>query len=168
LEYFEGIMFLTTNRIGSIDAAFKSRIHLSISYPPLNAAARRQIWENFAMQGSTAQPPAWFNDEFLDQVAKEPINGRQIKNLVRMAFASAANWEREVEPSDIFVGLAALKEFESEFTEATDQKRRENIRRRDLLPSSQTSVLNLSLGSTLAMGLVVAGLLLKQVVRRQR
>lgn len=30
LEYYKGILFLTTNRIGTFDEAFKSRIHLSL------------------------------------------------------------------------------------------------------------------------------------------
>ncbi|KAK6860718.1 hypothetical protein PG995_004354 [Apiospora arundinis] len=33
LEYYQGILFLTTNRPETIDYAFKSRIHLSIPYP---------------------------------------------------------------------------------------------------------------------------------------
>lgn len=33
LEYYAGVLFLTTNRVGSIDQAFKSRIHLSVYYP---------------------------------------------------------------------------------------------------------------------------------------
>ena len=36
LEYYEGILFLTTNRVGISDEAFKSRIHISLYYPPLN------------------------------------------------------------------------------------------------------------------------------------
>lgn len=32
LEYYNGLLFLTTNRVGSIDQAFKSRIHLSLYY----------------------------------------------------------------------------------------------------------------------------------------
>lgn len=38
LEYYNGLLFLTTNRVGTIDEAFKSRIHLSLYYvsiPPL-------------------------------------------------------------------------------------------------------------------------------------
>lgn len=35
LEYFTGMLFLTTNRVGAFDEAFKSRIHISLYYPPL-------------------------------------------------------------------------------------------------------------------------------------
>ena len=46
LDYFQGILFLTTNRINQFDEAFKSRIHLSLGYDKLNDAARAQIWGN--------------------------------------------------------------------------------------------------------------------------
>lgn len=115
-------MFLTTNRIGTIDSAFKSRIHLSLSYPALETDARRKIWEGFISKGSPSQSPLWFDSAFLDSVAKEPVNGRQIKNIVRMAYAQAANAEREIEPTDITMGLVAHKDFEIEFSEAKDQK----------------------------------------------
>ena len=36
LDYYSGVLFLTTNRVGTLDEAFKSRIHVSLQYPPLN------------------------------------------------------------------------------------------------------------------------------------
>ncbi|KAL4739363.1 hypothetical protein BDV11DRAFT_215286 [Aspergillus similis] len=44
LEYYSGILFLTTNRVGTLDEAFKSRIHVSLYYPRLN---RRQTLDIF-------------------------------------------------------------------------------------------------------------------------
>ena len=46
LEYFQGILFLTTNRVGHFDEAFMSRIHVSIGYERLDDSARGQIWDN--------------------------------------------------------------------------------------------------------------------------
>ncbi|KAF2689840.1 hypothetical protein K458DRAFT_327800 [Lentithecium fluviatile CBS 122367] len=129
LEYFEGIMFLTTNRIGSIDPAFKSRIHLSLSYPILDAPARRSIWQNFLHEGSAAVLTTRLGSDFLDRVAEENVNGRQIKNIVRVAYAQAANANRSMEPEDIIMGLVALRDFDVEFGEA--QERRERTRREE-------------------------------------
>lgn len=42
----QGILFLTTNRVGKIDAAFKSRIHLSLYYQKLNKERTLKIWDN--------------------------------------------------------------------------------------------------------------------------
>lgn len=55
LEYYEGIMFLTTNRVQTFDAAFQSRIHISIDYPQLSIESRRTVWENFLKQHDIAQ-----------------------------------------------------------------------------------------------------------------
>jgi ATP-dependent Clp protease ATP-binding subunit ClpA len=46
LDYFQGILFLTTNRVGHFDEAFMSRIHLSLGYEPLSNNAREKIWDN--------------------------------------------------------------------------------------------------------------------------
>jgi len=55
LEYYEGIMFLTTNRVQTFDAAFQSRIHISIEYPELDTKSRKQVWSNFLHQHDVAQ-----------------------------------------------------------------------------------------------------------------
>lgn len=47
LEYYEGILILTSNRVGTFDEAFRSRIQLSIHYKNLNAEDRALIWANF-------------------------------------------------------------------------------------------------------------------------
>jgi hypothetical protein len=46
LDYFTGILFLTTNRVGQFEEAFLSRIHVSLGYEKLDDAAREQIWQN--------------------------------------------------------------------------------------------------------------------------
>ncbi|KAH0564821.1 hypothetical protein GP486_001794 [Trichoglossum hirsutum] len=45
LEYYSGILFLTTNRVGTFDGAFKSRVHLSLRYPALDEESTRKVWE---------------------------------------------------------------------------------------------------------------------------
>jgi AAA+ superfamily predicted ATPase len=47
LEYYEGILILTSNRVGTFDEAFISRIQLALHYPDLGPLQRRQIWQNF-------------------------------------------------------------------------------------------------------------------------
>jgi hypothetical protein len=44
LEYYTGILFLTTNRTGVIDEAFKSRMHLYLRYPSINLESTKLIW----------------------------------------------------------------------------------------------------------------------------
>jgi hypothetical protein len=39
-------LFITTNRVGTFDDAFISRIHVALYYPPLVDRDRVLIWEN--------------------------------------------------------------------------------------------------------------------------
>ncbi|KAK0753042.1 hypothetical protein B0T18DRAFT_385172 [Schizothecium vesticola] len=45
LEYYTGVLFLTTNRIGDFDEAFASRIHISLYYPQLDLNKTLEIFE---------------------------------------------------------------------------------------------------------------------------
>jgi len=45
LEYYSGILFLTTNKVGHFDEAFKSRIHVSLYYPALDKRSTLKIWK---------------------------------------------------------------------------------------------------------------------------
>ncbi|TWU71120.1 hypothetical protein ED733_001833 [Metarhizium rileyi] len=47
LEYYRGILFLTSNRVGTFDDAFISRIHVVIYYEDLGEEQRKQIWKQF-------------------------------------------------------------------------------------------------------------------------
>lgn len=71
-------------------------------------------------------------------MAKEPVNGRQIKNIVRMAYAHAANAKRKIEPADVTIGLVAHRDFEVEHSEAKALKEtnRSPVSRWSLLISS--------------------------------
>ncbi|OAA34848.1 ATPase, AAA-type, core [Metarhizium rileyi] len=44
LEYYKGVLLLTTIRLSSIDPAFQSRIHLTLDYPDLDPSIRRDLW----------------------------------------------------------------------------------------------------------------------------
>lgn len=82
LEYYEGIMFMTTNRVDNMDAAFQSRIHVSLEYPDLTTDSRRQVWQSFLK----ASPERYnLSDKDLDELSLIQLNGRQIKNLLKAA-----------------------------------------------------------------------------------
>lgn len=83
LEYYEGILFLTTNRVDNIDAAFQSRIHISMEYNELNTSSRRHLWFNFLSAGGSKSHG--FSDVDLDLLAGYEMNGREIKNVLKTA-----------------------------------------------------------------------------------
>ena len=107
LEYFQGILFLTTNRVETFDDAFQSRIHIALRYGELTTKAKKAVWKMFlsrvsTMENNTASEAeksgekkmdgaAAFTEEDYDALARKNLNGRQIKNAVRTAQALAVN-----------------------------------------------------------------------------
>lgn len=103
LEYYEGVLFLTTNRVDNIDAAFESRIHLSLMYDDLDQASRKHVWETFLARTVGAagdggrditNPPTNghiistpltpnFTATEINTLSTTPLNGRQIKNVLK-------------------------------------------------------------------------------------
>jgi hypothetical protein len=47
LEYYQGILFLTTNRVGTFDEAFLSRIDVPVYFPALTPESRVGLWSTF-------------------------------------------------------------------------------------------------------------------------
>lgn len=84
LEYYEGILFLTTNRVDNIDAAFQSRIHISMQYNELSTSSRRHVWVNF-LNASTQSKGHGFGKNELYKLAGHKMNGREIKNVLKTA-----------------------------------------------------------------------------------
>jgi hypothetical protein len=82
LEYFNGLLFLTTNRMDDIDEAIISRCIALIRYAPPDALARRRIWQVMATQFRLA-----LDDDLLDHLTDQfpAATGRDIKGLAKLA-----------------------------------------------------------------------------------
>jgi SpoVK/Ycf46/Vps4 family AAA+-type ATPase len=106
LEYYQGVLFLTTNRLTDIDEAFFSRISIGLNYPNLDDKSRHAIWKNH-----TAGKGMHSLD--LEALSKKQINGRQIKNCVRNAMALAKFEGREVTMRDIEQAIQMTTDFEA-------------------------------------------------------
>ncbi|RHZ56597.1 ATP-binding protein [Aspergillus thermomutatus] len=113
LEYYSGILFLTTNRVGIIDEAFKSRIHVSLYYRPLDREQTLAIFKNnirklrkveaekerrHASDPDGPQRPILDIDEksilhyagwHYDNHVQHRWNGRQIRNAFQIAYSFA-------------------------------------------------------------------------------
>lgn len=98
LEYHQGVLFLTTNRVGEFDEAFHSRITIALKYPDLDVVAREQIWKNLL---GVAKISIMTSE--IKSLAKIDINGRQIKSSIRMAQSIADANAREVTLDDLKV-----------------------------------------------------------------
>lgn len=88
-EYYQGILFLTTNRVETFDEAFQSRIHMGIRYENLKPAARKKIWqhhvgkvEKMAVKEQDSQTgreqAKSFTDADFNELSKRNMNGRQV------------------------------------------------------------------------------------------
>jgi SpoVK/Ycf46/Vps4 family AAA+-type ATPase len=103
LEYYSGVIILTTNRVGEFDEAFRSRIHISLYYPKLDELSTKEIWEkNLSRLKSSGldidieeAKIRRFVDWHWEQNRHRPTrrwNGRQIKNAFQTALA-LAKWD---------------------------------------------------------------------------
>lgn len=87
IEYHQGILFLTTNRVMVFDPAFESRVTVALKYDHLTPAAREKVWRNLIGKLGGIEV-GQLDYGKLGQVV---LNGRQIKNAVRLAVAMAVD-----------------------------------------------------------------------------
>ncbi|KAI1328142.1 hypothetical protein F5Y16DRAFT_398785 [Xylariaceae sp. FL0255] len=118
LEYYAGILFLTTNRVGSIDPAFKSRIHVSLFYPSFSLEQTRQLYEVYINRTREEQKRA--------NVASFKIKEKEILKFARRHFKEMerdglGTWNgRQIR--NAFQAAIALVEYESQHTKDGDPK----------------------------------------------
>nr|RBQ94338.1 hypothetical protein FVER53263_09839 [Fusarium verticillioides] len=104
LEYYTGILFLTTNRVGTFDEALTSCIHISLYYPPLSQTSTLAVFKvnltriqaHFEKkergEAELELDELSVNEFILDYFAEnkdERWNGRQIRNACQTALALA-------------------------------------------------------------------------------
>ena len=86
VEYYRGILFLTTNRVGHFDDAFMSRIHVFIDYDNLGEKERQQIWKQFFNKLANERKDIYVDGRAKRYVLEDPDmrniewNGREIRN----------------------------------------------------------------------------------------
>ncbi|KAI1806716.1 P-loop containing nucleoside triphosphate hydrolase protein [Daldinia bambusicola] len=84
LEYFGGVVFLTTNRVGSFDIAMKSRIHMALTYTPPELEVRRRIWAQ-CLKKVPADARDIDIEGTVETLVTAKLNGREIANIVNTA-----------------------------------------------------------------------------------
>ncbi|PGH33682.1 hypothetical protein GX50_03509 [[Emmonsia] crescens] len=121
LEYFQGILFLTTNRVETFDDAFQSRIHVALRYGELTLKAKRTVWKMFldkvrVKEGVAVVP---FTEADYESLARHNLNGRQIKNSVRTAQALALNEKTPLSMEHISRVLDVAETFDQDLKGGT-------------------------------------------------
>lgn len=121
LEYFQGILFLTTNRVETFDEAFQSRIHVALRYGELTTKAKKTVWKMFLdmCRESQACEVGDFSESDLDALSRHSLNGRQIKNVVRTAQALALHEKIKMDLNHIKKVLDVAETFDKDLRGGT-------------------------------------------------
>jgi SpoVK/Ycf46/Vps4 family AAA+-type ATPase len=114
LEYFRGVLFLTTNRIGAFDDAFISRIHVALHYKRLSDDYRSKIWDkNFRRlmkEGNIQVSPSTIIYAVNDpDVRAVEWNGREIRNAFQTAVALAQYEARKAGKTEVMLEVEHLR-----------------------------------------------------------
>ncbi|KAM6497590.1 P-loop containing nucleoside triphosphate hydrolase protein [Amanita muscaria] len=111
IEYYPGVLFLTTNRLSSFDDAFISRVHVAIHFAELSGQSRQQIWSAFISQlGADGDKPEITPGQ-IKELSERHVNGRQIRNAVRMAQSLAFARGQRVSHAHFVEACDAMEEF---------------------------------------------------------
>lgn len=105
LEYYDGLLFLTTNRVHGVDEAILARCAAVIDYLPPTMDDARQIWQMLAAEHDVILDPA-----LLEELVTgfDGITPRDIKMVLRLALRMAAH--RDVELTmDVFDAAARFR-----------------------------------------------------------
>lgn len=89
LEYYTGILILTTNRINQFDIAVQSRVNLGIKYTNLTMRQKQSIFLQFIntipedMIDDKEEIREWLMEDGGEvNELLEPLNGRQVRNVL--------------------------------------------------------------------------------------
>lgn len=126
LEYYSGVLFLTTNRAGVLDEAVKSRLHISLYYPYLGLKETKALFQtkferlrNIEAERAriTGKPPMAIEEKRILEFAEKHYgkfekeygkrwNGRQIRNAFQVATSLARHqYHRHCEEGNSHRGL---------------------------------------------------------------
>lgn len=97
LERLEGMLFLTTNRVGTFKDALVSRIHVNLFYPDLSESDRTKIWKSLNGKLSDEREDTMrVTIDAKDYIASKALhklglrlNGREITNAFQTTVALA-------------------------------------------------------------------------------
>ncbi|KAK7984336.1 hypothetical protein PG989_011738 [Apiospora arundinis] len=126
LKYYEGILFLTTNRVGSFDDAFISRVHVQLYYPDFTDDQRQLVWKTFIDKLERERKGymrlSMAAKEYIKESRKSNLkwNGREIRNAFQTAVSLAEYDAEKDEEGTILVTdehLRAVVELSRDFKE---------------------------------------------------
>ena len=88
LEYYQGIIFLTTNLLATVDNAFRSRVSIHLLFSPLSVPSRMTLWRKMLerlppVASASDSGNATLSIQDVGRLAQWELNGREIKNTIK-------------------------------------------------------------------------------------
>lgn len=118
-EYYRSVLFLTTNRVASFDDSFCSRISMFLRYHRLSGAQREAVWSNLLARAQIQNPD-------LTLFRKSELNGREIRNCIRIAQSWARSLEKKLTTEHVVKVMNMLgdvrRDLEGAIMEETDER----------------------------------------------
>ncbi len=130
IEYYQGIVFITTNRVSRFDGALMPRIDITLGLPPLDRGHRVTIWQNLIQdlldEGAiNASQSTDLCTLALEKWSLDDINGHQIKKAVRTARILAETKGRMLGSGQIETMLKMEREFQERIGNLDKEKEKE-------------------------------------------
>ncbi|KAK3361017.1 P-loop containing nucleoside triphosphate hydrolase protein [Lasiosphaeria ovina] len=98
IEYYEGMLFLTTNRVEDFDPAFYNRVHVTIQYQNLGPSERQNIWrQHLARACKLNRNRDLWNEDAYRLLGSIDTNGRDIRNATRTATGIARSTDADLD-----------------------------------------------------------------------
>ncbi|KAB5533439.1 P-loop containing nucleoside triphosphate hydrolase protein [Coniochaeta sp. 2T2.1] len=130
LEYYDGIIIQTTNRITSLDVAIESRIHLAIKYHDLTETEKMKIFRHFLDHiikwDNVEDREGKMLDRIQKMVRRSRINGRQIRNIITSANLLAKSQKKKLRFQHIEEVHEVTEQFLDSLKDLTKDKRLQN------------------------------------------
>ena len=95
VEYFKGVLIMTTNRVKAFDPAILSRIHHAVDFEETSPDQETRIWRSWSNRLKelklTTKNSATKIDKWIDSTMKsrkrEVLSGREVRNVFNVAQA---------------------------------------------------------------------------------
>ena len=129
LEYFDGILILTTNRVLKLDIAMLSRIHYAVHFTNLDKKQEELIWDQQLKQldpqtGNCEPAEKKRIDDWAKGYLKTQrgnsynqrirLNGREIQNVFKTAQRLASGKNRKIKREDLEETIEATSNFRAD------------------------------------------------------
>ncbi|RHW23368.1 ATP-binding protein [Nocardioides immobilis] len=101
IEEHPGMVILTTNLLGNIDAAFRRRIHVVVEFPMPGPAERERLW----LGALPPELPLAEGVDLVDLAERYSLSGAQIRDAVLEAAYLAAAGDRVVRAEELVAGV---------------------------------------------------------------